>query len=108
MALTELGAVPATYRHITTTVVTGAPAALALVRLRATGRFLVTVPAGLCRNAGAAALPRHGWRRSRPVCATHSAQLALPFSRGHLTCLIVTSVMRQVASGEWQSELRRM
>src|SRR6202521_1147527 len=97
MALTELGALPATYRHITTTVVTGASAAPVFVRLRATIRFLVVVLDGICGNAAGAALPGTGCRRTRRVRAAHSAQLVLPFARGRMTRLSVTGVKRQLS-----------
>src|SRR4029077_16838613 len=97
MALTELGALPATYRHITTTVVTGASSAPVFVRLRATIRFLVAVLDGICGNAAATALPGTGCRRTRRIRAAHSAQLALPFARGRMTRLSVTGVKRQLS-----------
>src|SRR5256886_14758327 len=93
MALTELGALPAMYRRITTTVVTGASAVPAFVGLRATSRFLVAVLDGFCGNPAGAAFP--GCRRIRHVRAAHSAQLVLPFARGHVTRLSVTGVKRQ-------------
>src|SRR4029077_15193590 len=90
MALTELGALPATYRHITTTVVTGTPAASAFARLRATSRFLPPVRA--------AALPGHRRRLSRRARAAYFAQLVLPLVRGHMTHLILRGVKRQLSS----------
>src|SRR5947208_44639 len=88
MALTELGALPAMYRRITTTVVTGASAVPAFVGLRATSRFLVAVLDGFCGNPAGAALP--GCRSIRHLRPAHSAQLVLPFARGHVPRHLMT------------------
>src|SRR6185295_6373595 len=78
MALTELGALPAMYRRRTTTVVTGAAAALvflrAFARLRATSRLLAAVALrGIRGPAGAAALRSRSGRRRRRIRAAQSA-----------------------------------
>src|SRR6185437_2715128 len=92
MALMELGALPATYRRITMTVVTGGPPASALFRLRATFRLRSAVRPGIRRDTPDIAFAEHrrsgGWR----VCAALPAQLTLPFVRGRLARLIITGI----------------
>ena len=108
MALTELGARPATYRRMTTTVVTDSPCAPSSMRLRATTRSLlpVAVPAGFSPRAALLDAWAAEPAASAAIPAAQSAHFGLLFAGRHVPRRIVARVERERGALPLEIELQ--